>query len=72
MDGLTQERGVESGHYTQGSEVVVYLNQAGVCILRVRVSLLAELAGGGLVSVEKLRKASKRVRSEHRVVQSDK
>lgn len=54
--------GFELGVYRQGSEVVVYLNQGGVCLLRERVALLPELAGGGDISVETLRRLAGTVR----------
>ena len=54
--------GFELGVYRQGSEVVVHLNQGGVCLLPERISLLPELAGESGVSVETLRRLGGAVR----------
>jgi hypothetical protein len=54
---------LELGLYRRGDEVVVYVNQGGVCIFRKNVGLVAELAGeaGKVVSLETLRRVSKSV-----------
>ena len=55
---------LELGLYRRGSEVVVYVNQGGVCIFRKNVGLIPELADGDgkVVSLETLRRVSKSVR----------
>ena len=55
---------LELGLYRRGGEVVVYVNQGGVCLFRENIELVPELAGedGKVVSLETLRRVSKRVR----------
>ena len=55
---------LELGLYRRGGEVVVYVNQGGVCIFRESVGLVPELADGDgkVVSLETLRRVSKSVR----------
>ncbi len=50
----------EVGSYAKGSDVVVYVNQGGVCIFRRVVRLRPELSGKGALSLDQLRVLSAR------------